>query len=289
MKWNIDLSVLIPLVVTVFIYLWGLLNVWRRAGRGHGIAGFRCTSFLGAILALVIALSSPLATLSDVLFSAHMVQHLFLIIVAAPLFVMSDYPLALLWALPRRWAQALARRLNRSQILEHAWQMISRPIPAWLSFTITLWVWHISALFESALRNETIHALEHLMFLFTAMLFWWVLIKPKGSLQTRSDRLHYGMAILYLFMTSLQSTILGALITFSTQPWYPTYTAQNMPWGLTPLQDQQLAGLIMWMPGGAVYTLLTIGYFAAWFRTIDQYRATGTIQHRPRRGSDHTG
>jgi putative membrane protein len=97
------------------------------------------------------------------------------------------------------------------------------------------------------------------------MLFWWVLLKP-----TTQDHVHYGLAIPYLFTTVLHSGVLRALMTFSSQPWYPYYAPLVGSWGLTPLQDQQLAGLIMWIPGGAVFSLLTIGYFAAWLRALEQ-------------------
>jgi putative membrane protein len=125
-------------------------------------------------------------------------------------------------------------------------------------FTACLWAWHTRALYEAALRNQTIHAVEHLGFLGTALVFWWVLLQ-----HNRLRRERYVMAIPYLFATSLQSGILGALMTFSVRPWYSYYTAFTPTWGLTPLQDQQIAGLIMWLLGGAVFTLLTIGYFAA--------------------------
>jgi putative membrane protein len=97
------------------------------------------------------------------------------------------------------------------------------------------------------------------------MLFWWILLK-----RNRPDHLHYAMTIPFLFLTVLQSGILGALMTFTSEPWYPDYAASVTQWGLSPLQDQQIAGLIMWVPGGAVFTLLTIGYFAAWLRALEQ-------------------
>ncbi len=272
MAWNMDTSLLIPLAVAAFVYVCGIRNVWRRAGRGHGIAVRSSLSFLGASLALVVALVSPLDALSGVLFSAHMVQHLILILVVAPLLVMSDFPLALLWALPRRWTHVFARRLYHSQIISRGWQVVSNPIFAWLLFTITLWVWHAPLLFESALRDERVHALEHLGFLLAAMLFWWVLFN-----HARPNYVHYGIAIPYLFTTSLQSTVLGALMTFTSQPWYPYYANLANPWGLTPLQDQQLAGIIMWLPGGAVFSVLTIGYFAAWLGALEQ-RSIGAQQ-----------
>jgi len=256
-------SLLIPLAITATLYLWGLWNIWRRAGIGHGIPVRHCICFLGAILALVIALVSPLDALSSVLLLAHMAQHLVLILIAAPLLVLSDVPLALLWALPRRWARPLGRQLYRWQPVVWLWQVVSSPICAWVLFTTVLWVWHTRVLYEAALHDEVIHAIEHLAFLGTAVVFWSVLLQHNGPRPVR-----YMMAVPYLFTTSLQSGILGALMTFSARPWYPYYTALTTSWGLTPLQDQQLAGLIMWLPGSAVFTLLTIGYFGASLRRL---------------------
>jgi len=263
--WNFEPSILIPLALTTLIYLWGMRNVWQRAGAGHGINRRRYSSFLGALLAFVVAFVSPLDAMSDVLFWAHMVQHMVLVLFAAPLLVISDFALAFLWALPRPWAQSLGYRLNQSQTLSRIWRVISGPVSTWLLFTTSLWVWHASTLYEAALGDETIHTVEHLSFLFTAMLFWWVLLKPAGQKYVR-----YGVAIPYLFTTVLQSGILGGLMTFTDQPWYPSYAALVSTWGLTPLEDQQLAGLIMWIPAGAVFTLLTIGYFAAWLRALEE-------------------
>lgn len=265
---------LIPLGVTLLVYLWGMRHAWGQAGMGHGISMRRGLSFLGAVLALVAALVSPLDALSEALFSAHMVQHLILMLIAAPLLVLSDYPVALLWALPRRWAHSLARRLNRSQSLNRAWRLLTHPVTAWLLFTMALWTWHASALYEAALRDPTIHVVEHLVYLLTAMLFLYVLFQHTGP-----NHVRYGIAIPYLFATATQSGILGALMTFTTQPWYGYYATLVQAWGLTPLQDQQLAGVIMWIPGGAIFNLMTIGYFAAWLRALEQRAARAESSH----------
>ncbi len=272
MQWNTTPALLIPLAVSLILYLWGIQKAWKSAGVGRGIPIRSCLFCLGAMLSLVIALVSPLDALSGVSFSAHMVQHLILILAAAPLLVICDYPLAMLWALPRGWSHALGGSLYHSRSLSRAWHMISNPAVAWTVFTITLWLWHASALFDLALRNESVHAVEHLAFLLSAMLFWWVLIRPYGR-HSRQNSIHYGMAIPYLFTTGIQGSILGVLLTFSSQPWYPYYTTVINPWGLTPLEDQQLAGIIMWVPGGAVFTLLTIGYFAAWLQSMEKRAA----------------
>ena len=132
-------------------------------------------------------------------------------------------------------------------------------------FTVTLWTWHFPAFYEAALRNPTIHLLEHTAFLTTAGLFWWILFQP-----TTRKQVQYGINVLYLFTTLLQSSALGALLTFSSAPWYPTYAAVSTTAGLTPLADQQLAGVIMWLPGGALYILLASGYFIAWLNATER-------------------
>jgi putative membrane protein len=267
-SWNIEPSIWIPLLLSILIYVWGTHNAWRHAGTGRGITRRQWISFVGAILVVALTLMSPLDALSDALFSAHMVQHLVLVLVAAPLLVLSDFQLALLWALPRRRAQALGSGFNQSRSVSGGWRVLNHPIFVWIVFTMAMWLWHAPLLYQAALDNEWIHTLEHLTFLITAMLFWWVLFK-----HTRPDHVHYAMTIPFLFLTVLQSGILGALMTFTFQPWYPNYAASVTRWGLTTLQDQQLAGLIMWIFAGTVFTLLTIGHFAAWLRALEQRSA----------------
>jgi putative membrane protein len=275
--WSAEPTIVILLVLSILIYIWGTHNAWRRAGKGRGITSRQWIAFVAAMLVLVLTLMSPLDVLSDELFSAHMVQHLLLMLVAAPLLVMSDFQLALLWALPRHRAQALGSGFNQPSV-SSGWRLLNNPVLVWILFTLAMWLWHAPLFYQAALRNETIHTLEHVTFLISAMLFWWILFK-----HTRPDHIHYAMTIPFLFLTVLQSSILGALMTFTSEPWYPYYADSVAQWGFTPLQDQQLAGLIMWMPGGFVFTLLTIGYFAAWLRALEQrsssrFRSKGTRQ-----------
>lgn len=272
-SWNIEPSLWVPLLLSILVYAWGLHHAWRRAGRGRGITARQWISFVGAILVLVLTLMSPLDALSDALFSAHMVQHLTLMLVAAPLLVISDFQLALLWALPRRRAQALGSGFNQSRPVSGVWRVLNHPVFVWIAFTAVMWLWHASSFYQAALRNEWVHTLEHLTILMTAMLFWWILFK-----HTQPDHIHYAVTIPFLFLTVLQSAVLGALMTFSSRPWYSDYAVSVTQWGLTPLQDQQLAGLIMWIFGGTVFTLLTIGYFAAWLRALEQ-RSTAHPAH----------
>ena len=277
--WTIEPWVTAPLVLSILIYVWGTYNVWKRAGQGHGITSRQWISFVGAVLVLILALMSPLDTLSDELFSAHMIQHLMLMLIAAPLLIISDFQLAFLWALPRRQAQSIGSGFNQSRPVSSVWRVFNHPAFVWVMFTVAMWLWHAPVFFQAALHSEMIHTLEHLFFLITAMLFWWVLLK-----HNRPDHVHYAITIPFLFLAVVQSGILGALMTFSDQPWYLDYALSDTNWGLTALQDQQLAGLVMWVPGGAVFTLLTIGYFAAWLRVLE--RRSGQFQSYLRHKDD---
>ncbi len=261
--WTFEPLLMAGLILAALVYGWGVRSAWRRAGRGRGITRGAVARFAAGLLALVVALVSPLDALSGSLFSAHMLQHMVLVLVAAPLLVAGDAPLALLWALPRPSARA-AGRAAHNRAISRGWRAATSPGAAWLLFAMAIWAWHLPAPYEAALRDEAVHALEHFALLGAAALFWWALLD-----KSRPARVRYGMAVPYLFTTALHTGVLGALITFASSAWYPYYAPLVGPWGLTPLQDQQLAGLLMWLPGGAVFTGLTIGYFAAWLRALD--------------------
>jgi putative membrane protein len=266
--WNNDFFLLLTLELSFFVYLWGIWKVWRGAGLGRGISVRQCICFISALLTLIVALVSPLDALSGALFSVHMTQHMLLILIAAPLLAFSGFPIVVLWALPRGRSQTIGRYWKRYIVLRRVWRFVTKPSSSWILFAVTLWIWHAPLLYQAALNNQTIHNLEHIGFLLTALLFWWVLINPSRPAYWR-----YGVGIPYLFTTALHSSILGVLLTFATQPWYPFYAETVAAWGLSPLQDQQLAGLLMWLPIGAVFTLLSIYSFASWLGMVDQRTA----------------
>jgi putative membrane protein len=197
-----------------------------------------------------------------VLFSAHMTQHEVLMLVAAPLLVLGRPLIAFLWALPLNWSRRLGN-VAKVGWINRLWRTLTIPLVAWLAHAIALWVWHIPLLFEAVLHNEAVHTAQHLSFLLSALLFWWALIHgPQGATG-------YGAAVLYLFTTSIHSGLLGALITFAGSVWYPSYVGLTSSWGLTPLEDQQLGGLIMWIPAGLVYVIAGLALFAGWMREAD--------------------
>jgi cytochrome c2 len=155
--------------------------------------------------------------------------------------------------------------------------MLSMPAVAFSLHAIALWVWHLPGPYQSTLNSELMHSLQHISFLGSALLFWWTVFKSRGS------ELGYGAAVFYLFGTALQTGALGALLTFAPRLWYPVYAATTGPWGLTPLEDQQLGGLIMWIPGSIPYVIAGLYMFARWLnaaeaRSIRRERAAFAVR-----------
>jgi putative membrane protein len=239
------------------VYALGLRRLWRKAGPGRGVRRWEVLAYASGIAALAVALVSPLDPLSDVLFSAHMSQHEILMLVAAPLLVLGRPSLPALFALPPG-PRERAARLAQSPAALAAWRRATGPLFVLVVHAAMLWVWHAPALFEAALKSEAVHALQHALFFVTAALFWWALARG------RYGRAGYGVAVLYVFATALHSSVLGALITVTGRLLYPTHAGRTRAFGLDPLEDQQLAGLIMWVPTGIIFVVLGLAFFAAW-------------------------
>ena len=262
-----DPTVLAGLLIAAAWYGVGVRRVWTTAGAGRGVTRAQVWCYVAGLATLAAALASPLDAVADDLFSAHMVQHLLLISVAAPLLVLGHPLVPMLWALPRAWRNSLGRRWGTRSALRTAAAALAVPGVAWALHGITLAVWHVPAAYDYALAHEPVHAVEHLSFLATACLFWWVALPGRGG-----RRLSYGGAILYVTAMAAIMGIYGAVLTFARSPWYTAYGARTADWGLTPLADQQLAGLIMWIPTGVIYLGAALWCFAAWM-TAEERRA----------------
>ena len=258
-SWTFEPLVVIALLITALLFIRGTIRVWKRSGRGHGIRHWEAAVFLFGWLSLLIALVSPLHAWGRVLFSAHMTQHEVLMLVAAPLLVLSRPLIAFTWAVPADWSQSI-KRIGKTRWLNSLWHFFTLPFVAWLIHAIALWTWHVPRLFDAVLKYESVHTLQHLSFFLSALLFWWALIHGRQGL------MGYGAAVLYVFTTSLHSGLLGAFITFSHTLWYTGYSGLTQSWGLTPIEDQQLGGLIMWIPAGLVYIISGLALFAGWLR-----------------------
>lgn len=261
--WGLDPVVISSLALSGWLYWRGVRHLWRDAGPGRGIRQWEAATFAAGWLALFVALVSPLHPLGEVLFSAHMTQHELLMLVAAPLIVLGRPLVAFLWSIPVDWSRRLGQ-WTRVRWFQRGWRSITLPLTAWAIHAAALWIWHVPLLFEATLRSDFVHTLQHVCFLGSALLFWWALIHgPRGALG-------YGAAALYVFTTSVHSGVLGALITFANTIIYPAYAGSTAPWGLTPLEDQQLGGLIMWVPAGVVYIIAGLALCAGWLRESER-------------------
>jgi putative membrane protein len=238
--WDLHPTVVIGLVLLggLFAYLGGFTSPRRHVA-----------SFLGALLVLFLALNGPIHNLSDTyLFSAHMAQHLVLTLLFPPLLLYGTPAHVVRPLLRTRWVMALGR-------------VVTRPVMAAALFTTPIVLWHVPVFYEAALRNHGVHVVQHLVFLVTAVLMWWPVLSPVPEL----PRLPYPGQMLYLFLLGIPMSITGALITLSARVLYPYYADAPPPrvWGLPPLADQQIGGLLMWVPGGLV---LWMAMTVVWFR-----------------------
>ena len=275
--WAVDPLFTLPLAASAALYARGVRRLWARAGRGRGVTRLEAAAFWAGWASLAVALVSPLHPLGEVLFSAHMTQHELLMVVAAPLLVLGRPLVPAVWALPPRWRRAVGA-WGRTPWVAAPWRRLTAPMTAWWVHAAALWLWHVPALYQSTLRSDAMHAVQHACFFGSAIVFWWALLRAR-----RAGR---GAAVAYLFAATLATGVLGALLTFATSLWYPAYAATTAPWGLMPLEDQRLGGMIMWMPGGLSYMLAALWLFAAWLREPSR---TGRAPGPPARVAVPTG
>lgn len=262
--WHADPLVLLNLGLLATLYAAGIRRLWQHGGRRRSVRRWQVVSFALALAALLLALLSPLDTLADDLSWVHMTQHMVLMMVAAPLFVLGSPGLVMLWAVPRAWRGSVAGWMWQSVVGRTAWRLAWNPILVWSLHAVVLWGWHLPALYEAALGNRWIHDVEHFSFFAVAYLFWRVAIDPLSRF-----RLDRGAAVLYLFTTSLHATVLGVFMTLAEQPWYAAYEGRTELWNLTALEDQQLAGLIMWMPACMIYAIVAAAIFGLWIQQLE--------------------
>ncbi|HUA36171.1 MAG TPA: cytochrome c oxidase assembly protein [Candidatus Binataceae bacterium] len=218
----------------------------------------RAAWFVSGVVVMFLALVSPLDALADnYLFSAHMVQHMLLILVVPPLLILG---------LP---ATLIERALKLPGVARGE-RILAQPALAWTIGIATEWLWHWPAFYNAALASESLHVVEHLCFLVSAVIFWWPIFAPLARC-----RLAPLAAMLYLAAGALAGSLLGILLTFADAGLYPAYLKPNDvygilslvrdSWGITAAADQQLGGLLMWVPGGAVFLLAIIAVMARWY------------------------
>lgn len=250
-----ELFVAVLLATSLGLYVLGLARLWTRAGAGRGITRPQALRFACGWLALYAALLTPIDTAGDTLFCVHMVQHELLMVVAAPLLVLGRPLEAWAWGLPVAWRGSFAR-VARIPTLGKVWDALCEPIGAWCVHFVALWAWHVPRFFGAALENEGVHVLQHASFLASALFFWWAVF---GRGVRRPD----GASMVLVFTTMMHTSALGALLTFAPTPWYAHYVGTTM---LSPVEDQQLGGLVMWVPGGVSYLAAGLWIVAGWLR-----------------------
>jgi putative membrane protein len=251
------------LAALAIVYVAGVMRLWRHAGYGRGIRPFDGLAFSVGWIAIAVALSPPLDAWSDESLVAHMMQHELLMVIAAPLIAISSPVVALVWALPGSIRRDVVAAV-RQRPIARAWTLLTSPLSAFLLYSIALWIWHVPMLYDAALRHEDVHIVQHVCFFGTAMLFWW------GVAHGRYGRIGYGAAVVYVFATAMHSGVLGALLTLSPHVWYEPYLSKHLD-GLSALEDQQLAGLLMWIPAGVTFVAGGLILFAAWLRESDKH------------------
>ena len=255
--WNLDPPLLLGLVLLTWAYWRGEIR-----SRGREVDRRRARCFFAALVAVVAALISPLDAMSHALASAHMVQHVLLLLVAAPLLALSSPAGALVRGSPmvvRRATGPWRRRFG----VTRARLALRHPAVVWALHVGTIWFWHASAPYDAALRNQAVHGVEHVSFVVTGLLFWHVVLGVRR-------RVSGGLGVLLVFTMSLQSVFLSMLLTFASAPWYSGYASSTRSWGFDPLGDQQLAGLIMWIPAGLVYLGAGLALLVGWIKASER-------------------
>ena len=259
LAWTLDPLPIIGLAVAAIGYLWAERRIAQRH-RASPVPRHRRWLFLGGLAAILLALVSPVDTYEGVLFSVHMIQHLLLEMVAAPLIVLSaPVTLAL------RAASPSARRPMLAILHSQAARWVTFPIVTWFLFAGVNWGWHFSALYNVALENDLVHYLEHASFLIAALLFWWPAIGP----DPQPWLMPHPVRLLYLFLAMPQNSFLGVALLSTERVLYLHYVTALRTWGPTPLDDQHLGGALMWVLGDVVFLTAMVGVVWAWMRFED--------------------
>jgi putative membrane protein len=257
------------ILLSAGLYVSGYLRQ-RRRRVGEGKIPWRAVAFFAGLAVLAASLVPPLDRWSASSFAFHMIQHELLMLLAAPLMVLGRPLPYFLWAFGDS-GRAMLGTVVRAPPVQRAWKALLNPLVAWALHAVVLWVWHAPAFFDAALRSRGVHDLQHLSFLASALIFWAALFEERA-------RERQGAGVLYLFTTTVHTGVLGALLTFASHPWYSAYVTAIPEWGFSPLEDQQLGGLIMWVPASLVYVGVGLALLGRWIQASEvklAHSATG--------------
>jgi cytochrome c oxidase assembly factor CtaG len=255
--WTLDPLLTVPLALALLIYVVGWVRLSRRASRP-----VRPALFLSGWTVLTLTLTSPLHEAGERSFTMHMIEHELIMLVATLLLAASGAGGILVWGLPKPLRQGLAGSWKSP--LQALWRRLTDPVTATLVQGVVMWMWHAPPLFDRALDSFGWHIAQHACFFLSSLLFWWAMLHPRG----RSAG--YGVSAACLFATTLIGGALGALMSLSSSPWYADYAAMGMTGiGLDPVNDQRLAGLIMWIPGGLVHGVAALALCYKWLKAAE--------------------
>ncbi|HKP35175.1 MAG TPA: cytochrome c oxidase assembly protein [Sphingomicrobium sp.] len=253
--WTLSPVLIVPLALTLVIYLIGWMRLTKRAS-----TPVRPGPFLVGWVVLTLSLISPLHQAGERSFTMHMIEHELIMLIATLLLAASRAGGVLAWGLPRPLRLALGGTWKSP--LQGLWQRLTEPVTATAVQAVVMWAWHAPLLFNRTLESAGWHIAQHASFFLSALLFWWAMLHPRGS--------GYGLSAACLFATSLIGGALGALMSLSSSPWYADYAAMGMSGiGLDPIDDQRLAGLIMWIPGGLVHGVAALALFYKWLKASE--------------------
>lgn len=245
--WSFEPGVIVPLALTAVVYARGTRETLRRVKRSKNTVTREAILFACGFAVLSLALISPIHSAGSALFSAHMIQHELLMAVAAPLLVLGKPAVSIIWGLPASMRRPVGGFFSSAPV-PRLWSMLTRPLVAFLLHASAIWIWHAPGLYDASVTSEAVHAAQHISFLGTALLFWWSIFHSAARHSNQAS------AILSLFVTGIHTTLLGALLTVADTSIYHAYSdATTAQWGLSALEDQQLGGIIMWVPGSIVY------------------------------------
>ena len=267
-NFSVHWSTVIGIAALWALYEWRLRVHRTRAvtpEEGAGASRGQRTLFASGLLVMFLSLNGPLHDLSDYyLFSAHMVQHLALTLAVPPLLILGTPGWMLRPALRIPWVNGLARQVTGART-------------AFVIFNVVLAAWHLPPLYNLAMANHNVHIVEHLMFLVSATLMWWPLTSPLPEL----PRLAYPGQMLYCFLMTIPMSVVAFCIALADHLLYPAYGAAPRIWGITPMMDQSLGGLIMWVPGSLFFVIVISVVFFKWSAADSDDSAGAQVSWRP--------
>jgi cytochrome c oxidase assembly factor CtaG len=264
--WNLDPVLLVPVGLALVIYLVGRARLAKRASAPPSGTAL----FLAGWIVLTFAIVSPLHEAGERSFTLHMIEHELIMLVSTLLLAASNSGGVMAWGLSKPLRHALAGTWKSP--LQALWKRLTEPVTATALQGAVMWAWHAPILFDRALDSSGWHIAQHSCFFLSSLIFWWAMLHP------RAGRSGFGVSAICLFVTSLIGGALGALMSFSSSPWYAQYAAMGMTGiGLDPVDDQRLAGLIMWIPGGLVHGVAALVLFYKWLKSAEESHAALSV------------